>query len=117
MSMSWHDEVPTTTVEQLTAPLPEGVTVLDVREAYEWDAGHVEGALHVPLSEVGQRAGEVPSDGQVLCVCRVGARSARAVLFLRTRGVDAVNLHGGMLAWAGAGRPLVRADAVDPEVV
>jgi rhodanese-related sulfurtransferase len=43
----------------------------------------------------------------VLCVCAVGARSAQAVLFLRSRGLDAVNLHGGMLAWNNAGRPVV----------
>jgi rhodanese-related sulfurtransferase len=43
----------------------------------------------------------------VLCVCAVGARSAQAVLFLRSRGLDAVNLHGGMLAWNNAGRPVI----------
>lgn len=117
MSTPTHDEVPTTTVELLPAPLAEGVTVLDVREQEEWDAGHVEGAQHVPLSELGQRAGEVPSAGRVLCVCKVGGRSAQAVLFLRSLGVDAVNLHGGMLAWSAAGRPLVRAEDADPEVV
>lgn len=100
--------MPTTTVELLPAPLPPGVTVLDVREQPEWDAGHVEGAAHVPLSQLAQRVGEVPTDGQVLCVCRVGARSTSAALFLRSRGVDAVNLAGGLCAWTGAGRPLVR---------
>lgn len=108
--MPGPQQVPTTTVDLLPMPLPGGVTVLDVREAYEWDIGHVEGALHLPLSQLGQRVGEVPSDAQVLCVCKVGARSAQAVLFLRSQGVDAVNLHGGMLAWAYAGRPLIRDD-------
>lgn len=108
MSTPRHEQVPTTTVERLPAPLPDAVTVLDVREAYEWEAGHVEGALHVPLSELGQRVSEVPTGGQVLCVCKAGARSAQAVLYLRSLGVDAVNLHGGMLAWQQAGRPLLR---------
>jgi rhodanese-related sulfurtransferase len=103
-------EVPTTTVERLPSMLPAEVTVLDVREQEEWDAGHVEGAQHVPLSQLPQRADELRSDGQVLCVCKVGGRSAQAVVFLRSLGVDAVNLHGGMLAWSAAGRPLVRAD-------
>jgi len=90
--------------------LPAEVTVLDVREQDEWDAGHVQDARHVPLSQLAQRAGEIPADGHVLCVCKVGGRSAQAVVFLRSLGVDAVNLHGGMLAWSVAGRPLVRAD-------
>ncbi len=98
--------VPTTTVELLPAELPVQVTVLDVREQHEWDTGHIAGARHVPLGELPQRVDEVPVGGPVLCVCHVGARSAQAVAFLRSRGIDAVNLHGGMLAWDAAGRPV-----------
>ena len=101
-------QVPTTTVELLPSPLPDDVTVLDVRETYEWEAGHIAGAVHVPLSDLPQRLDEVAGDSPVLCVCGVGARSAHAVLFLQSRGFDAVNLHGGMLAWSNAGRPIER---------
>jgi rhodanese-related sulfurtransferase len=93
-------------VELLPSPMPDDVTVLDVREAYEWEAGHIGGAVHVPLSNLPQRLDDIDADRQVLCVCAVGARSAQAVLFLQSRGFDAVNLHGGMLAWSNAGRPI-----------
>ena len=63
-------------------------------------------AVHIPLAELAGRVDLVPS-GKVLVVCHVGSRSARATLFLRQHGVDAVNLAGGMAAWAAASRPLV----------
>jgi rhodanese-related sulfurtransferase len=99
-------EVPTTAVELLPATLPAGITVLDVREPEEWDAGHIEGAVHVPLQQLPQRLSEIDRTLPVLCVCKVGARSAQAVAFLQSRGYNAVNLHGGMLAWDNAGRPV-----------
>lgn len=107
MTMSQPHEVPTTAVELLPAPLPPDITVLDVREPAEWDAGHIDGAVHVPLSQLPDRLAEIEDERPVLCVCAVGARSAHAVLFLRSRGLDAINLHGGMLAWSNAGRPVV----------
>ena len=104
--MSYGDPLPTTTVDALPDPLPEDTAVLDVREPHEWVAGHAPGAVHIPLRQLPVRADLVPS-GHVLVVCHVGSRSARATAFLRQQGVDAVNLHGGMAAWAAAGRPLV----------
>lgn len=100
-------QVPHTSVDALPDPLPEDVAVLDVREPDEWAAGHVPGAVHVPLGELPDRADLVPSSGPVLVVCAVGGRSARATAFLARQGTDAVNLAGGMHAWAEAGRPMV----------
>jgi rhodanese-related sulfurtransferase len=89
---------------------PAGVrtdaTVIDVRERDEWQAGHIEGALHVPLAELTARVGELP-DGELVVVCRSGHRSARAVAWLVHTGLDAVNLDGGMHAWVAAGRPMI----------
>ena len=99
--------IPTVTVGQLPTPLPEGVTVLDVREPHEWAQAHVAGALHIPLMELPQRLDELPTDDQLLVVCHVGARSAQAVQFLVAQGRDAVNLDGGLLEWHAAGRELV----------
>jgi rhodanese-related sulfurtransferase len=87
--------------------MPDGLLVLDVRNDDEWAAGHVEGSLHVPLPELGARYAELPVAEQTLVVCRVGSRSAYATAFLRRQGVEAVNLDGGLAAWARAGRPLV----------
>jgi rhodanese-related sulfurtransferase len=108
--------IPTVAVDQLPTPLPEGITVLDVREPVEWQHGHVEGSLHVPMMDLPARVDELPADGQVLVVCKVGGRSAQVVQFLQARGIDAVNLAGGLLDWHAAGRPLV-SDAGEPMVV
>jgi rhodanese-related sulfurtransferase len=109
------NSVPTISVDQLPDPLPEGLVVLDVREAVEWAHGRIEGALHIPLGEIVDRVGEVPADARVLVVCKVGGRSAQATGFLSRSGIDAVNLDGGMLEWAGSGRAMV-SDAGDPLV-
>ncbi|MGH1564474.1 rhodanese-like domain-containing protein [Mumia sp. DW29H23] len=99
--------IPTVEVSGVPDPLPTGLVVVDVREDDEWAAGHIEGALHIPLGQLAVRADEVPADGQVLVYCHAGGRSARAVGFLQQRGVDAVNLAGGVIAWHQAGRRLI----------
>ena len=97
-------------------PLPDGLAVVDVREPVEWHYGHIEGALHIPLGELTSRVDEVP-EGQTLVVCKVGARSARAAMWLTQQGRDAVNLDGGLLDWQAAGRPLVSETSQPPVVV
>jgi len=109
-------EVPTVELAQVPDPLPEGVTVLDVREPVEWHHGHIEGAVHVPLTEVPGRLEELPRDRQLLVVCKVGGRSAQATAFLREKGFEALNLEGGMLEWSAAGRPMVADGDGDPVV-
>ncbi|MEU3184980.1 rhodanese-like domain-containing protein [Streptomyces sp. NPDC006923] len=93
------------------AAVPSDGLVLDVREDDEWAAGHVEGALHVPMSDFVARFGEVTeavAGGRTAYVmCRVGGRSAQVTQYLVQQGIDAVNVEGGMLAWDGAGRPVV----------
>ncbi|MFE7463440.1 rhodanese-like domain-containing protein [Streptomyces sp. NPDC057499] len=93
------------------AAVPSDGFVLDVREDNEWAAGHVEGALHIPMSDFVARFGELTQaaeDGRrVHVVCRVGGRSAQVTQYLVQQGIDAVNVDGGMLAWDGAGRPMV----------
>lgn len=97
--------------------MPAGLVVLDVREDDEWRAGHIEGALHIPLSQLPARAGEVRSDAQVLCVCKGGGRSARATMLLAQSGVQAVNLDRGMHGWVSAGHPMVSETGQPPEVI
>jgi rhodanese-related sulfurtransferase len=92
------DEVPETL---------DPTAVLDVREPMEWVAGHVEGSRHIPMSQLLSRAREIPTDRQLLVVCRSGHRSAQVAMWLNSQGVDAVNLDGGLDAWAASGRPLV----------
>ncbi len=99
--------------------VPEGSVLLDVREPVEWEAGHAEGARHIPMGELPARFGEVAElagEGELVVVCRSGGRSARVVAWLAQNGVDAVNLDGGMGAWAAAGRPLVSETGAVPFV-
>ena len=88
----------------------EHAAILDVREDEEWAAGHIAGSTHVPLSELAGRLADVPPADPLVVVCRVGARSAQVTAWLRAQGRDAVNLDGGLEAWADAGRPLVTDD-------
>ena len=81
--------------------------LLDVREQDEWDAGHIEGAQHIPLGALAARLAEVPKEQVVVAVCRSGSRSDRAAKGLRMSGFEAENLDGGVTAWARAGLPLV----------
>ncbi|GAA1786283.1 rhodanese-like domain-containing protein [Luedemannella flava] len=85
--------------------------LLDVRDDDEWHAGHVDGAHHVPMMELLARLDEVPQDRDVVVVCKVGGRSAQVTAYLNANGWERVrNLDGGMLAWVGAGRPMVSED-------
>ncbi len=100
-------DLPSVTVADLPDPLPSDLLVVDVREQHEWDAGHIDGALHVPLGTLPERVGELDPQTRTLVVCHVGGRSARATAWLAAQGHDVVNLTGGMDAWEGAGRPTV----------
>jgi rhodanese-related sulfurtransferase len=80
--------------------------LIDVREDYEREAGHIPGSLHVELSQLAQHAGELPAERPLVFQCRVGARSAMAAFAFRRAGYDAHNLDGGIVAWAARGLPL-----------
>ncbi len=95
------------------AEVPADARLLDVREADEWAAGHAPGARHLPMSELTARLEELPDDDPLYVVCRSGGRSARVVQYLAAQGHNAVNVDGGMQAWAAGGRP-VEADGDRP---
>jgi len=81
--------------------------LLDVREPDEWAAGHAPGAHHLPMMEIPARMSEVPTDVEVVVVCRSGGRSGQVVSYLMGNGWDNVrNLEGGMHAWSAAGRDM-----------
>ena len=107
---------PDTVPEVLSADLPAGVFLLDVREDDEWTAGHAPEAVHVRLGDLGLRAGELPRHREVYVICRSGARSAYAAQTLAAAGFSTVNVADGMTGWAVAGRPMVSADGAEPYV-
>lgn len=80
--------------------------LVDVREAYEHEAGRIAGARHVDLERLTSEADSVERDRPVVFYCRSGARSAMATQAFRASGWEAFNLAGGLLAWAGDGLPL-----------
>lgn len=81
--------------------------LLDVRDPQEWQAGHAPQAIHIPLGQLESRLAELPRDHQIIAVCRSGRRSAFATQQLLAHGYTAINLTGGMAAWAAAGLPIV----------
>ena len=83
--------------------------LIDVREAYEHEAGRIEGARHIPLERLSAAAETIDRGRPVVLHCRIGARSAMAVQAFRASGYDAHNMAGGLEAWAAAGLPLVPA--------
>lgn len=100
-------DVPEIDVDEAARRRAAGTPVIDVREPHEYVEGHVPGAPLIPLGDLVERSDEVPATGEVLVVCRSGARSRRAAEHLRGLGIDAINIEGGTLAWIEAGHPVV----------
>jgi rhodanese-related sulfurtransferase len=97
--------------------LPPDAALLDVREPDEWAAGHAPHAVHLPMSELTARIDELPEDDPLYVVCRSGGRSARVVAYLSGQGYPAINVEGGMQAWARQGREVVADGDAEPQIV
>jgi hydroxyacylglutathione hydrolase len=88
-----------------------GVTLVDVRNDNEWNAGHVTGAIHIPLGHLLDRLDEVPKTKPVVLMCQGGGRSSVGAGLLQAHGFDrAINLTGGISAWVGQGLPVATDD-------
>lgn len=81
--------------------------LIDVRETDEFAAGHVPGAINIPMSALGSRLDELPAEAFDV-ICQAGGRSARVVEALEPRGYDATNVEGGTGAWIALGKPVER---------
>ena len=77
--------------------------VVDVRETYEREAGHIEGTRHIELERLSSQAETLPKDQKIVFHCRLGARSAMAAQAFRASGYDAWSMEGGLVAWDEAG--------------
>ena len=94
------------------ADAPDAPLLVDVREVWEFEDGHAQGAVNVPLSAFRQRWNELPRDRDLLMICHVGERSLMAARFLRQQGVERVaNVEGGTDDWEAAGLPMARGHA------
>ena len=94
------------TAETARALEEDAAQVVDVREDYEREAGHVAGTRHIAMNALAAEAGTLDPARPVIIQCRVGGRSLMAAQALRQAGFDAYSMAGGVLQWAGEGRPL-----------
>jgi hydroxyacylglutathione hydrolase len=100
---------PIATVDQIDAPALTAardagdVVIVDVRDDGEWDSGHLEGAIHLPLATLASHLGEIPRGKHIVVHCQAGSRSAIAASLLTASGIPGViNFPGGIAAWTGA---------------
>lgn len=89
-----------------------GAFLLDVREGHEWAAGHAEPAAWIPMGEVPARISELPTDREIIVICRSGGRSRKVAEVLRGANLQALNLTGGSLAWQSDGLPFITTDGL-----
>lgn len=100
-------------VDELAERLATGARVIDVREPDEYTAGHVPGAISIPLAMVPERLEAFRGDGPTYVICHSGPRSRRACEFVDAQGLDGVettNVEGGTSAWMASGRDVVHGD-------
>jgi rhodanese-related sulfurtransferase len=102
--------IPQADVPGLPTDFGADAVLLDVREDDEWQRGHAPGAQHIPMGDVPARIHEIDVDKTLYVICHAGGRSLRVAQYLQRNGYEPVNVDGGMLAWNGAGRPVVTDD-------
>jgi rhodanese-related sulfurtransferase len=100
-------DTPEIDIDKLARAVRQGATIIDVREPVEYDAGHVPGAVLMPMGQLPGRTAELGHSAPVYVVCASGNRSAAMSAFLRGAGFDAYSVPGGTSAWARSGRPIV----------
>ncbi len=85
-----------------------GLVILDVRTVSEFDSGHLEGAINIPVEVLSSHLSELNKNDELLVYCRTGNRSTTAVGILRENGYDQIyHMDGGIVAWNSAGFPTV----------
>ena len=115
MGLFWwlpFGKVPEISPKKLDTMRKEGSArpqIIDVRTSAEWRSGHIAGAVHVPITELGARIASLQLDGTrpIVAICRAAHRSVPAVRLLQQHGFrNACQLQGGMLAWRQAELPV-----------
>ena len=125
MGLFWRmpfGNVPEVSARKLDKMCTEGSVrpqLIDVRSGTEWRSGHIAGAIHVPITELGSRIASLQLDETrpIVAICRAAHRSIPAVRLLQRHGFrSACQLQGGMLAWRQADLPVEGGDGSDPPV-
>lgn len=94
-----YQAINTTELEKLMKE--ENIHVIDVREQDEYEAGHIPGVTHLPLSGFPDNIPELENNQKHYLICASGGRSGMAAEHLSKRGYEAVNVEGGMGTWEG----------------
>ena len=98
----------TITVSEAEQAFSNGAFLLDVRTQEEWESGHIDGAVLIPLDQLESRVEELPTDQDILIICRSGNRSGQARDLLRGVGLSrTTSISGGITAWMAANLPVV----------
>lgn len=105
--------VPEVDIASFAAAHSDGAFVIDVREPFEYLAGHVPGAVLVPMARVHAVLSDLPRGERVFVICQSGNRSYTAAGWLRAAGIDAVSVATGTGGWMRAGRPVVAGPHAD----
>lgn len=91
-------------INDLESAITQGAYVMDVREAWEFESGHVPRAHHVPLNSIPEHLNVLPKHQQIFVICQSGGRSMTAANYLEANGFDVVSVAGGTGSWIGAGK-------------
>ena len=91
---------------ELQAAIVRGEQVVDVREGYEFDEGHVPSATHIPMASIPTRMEELTKQEPIWLICASGNRSGQVAEYLTRHGYLAINVDGGTLAWLTSGFPI-----------
>lgn len=104
--MSYREIDPSVAADEMKSATE--MQLLDVREPWEYEKGHIDGVTLIPLGELEERHGELDPSKPVLCICAGGVRSERAARFLASQGYsEVINMAEGMKGWEARGLPSV----------
>ena len=94
--------------DEVKVLLKDKAVLLDVRPRQEFEAGHLRGAINIPIDELQNRQGELPRDRQIVTYCRgeYCLFADEAAELLRANGFDVARLEGGWPEWQSEGRPV-----------
>lgn len=110
--MNWNsDDYGDVTVSEASKLIDEttGLVILDVRTQSEYDDGHIEGAILIPVDELPDRLDELDNGDELLVYCRTGNRSSTAVEILEDAGFDKIyHMNQGISTWVSEGYPVVQ---------
>lgn len=98
--------------EQAAEKVADGAQLIDIRQGYEWEAGRIDGAVHIPLEQLPEQAANLDRERPIVFQCRSGSRSALATQVFRESGYEAFNLAGGLQAWIEDGREILPEDGI-----